>query len=299
MQASALALGTLVAVAVGTLVIGAHVASRFIRSTLEEYRTASQMVDSEKERSRREREIRDINSEIGEYEDKRLKDGRLGQYESHELDELYRRRQRESALLADANGLVIANRIVDGEGTYDKLRVSDVNTHVLQFHVGQTVFGKACGRCGMPMVLQWKQRLETLHMADFFWGCTGFFDRRCHNVEQFKQSDMDLFTRTDREEFTIGAAQLTSIARLPQSVRVTKRRMDEIVNLPNNTYYCPVHHEPMVLRRKNRPESLRDMYFYGCPRWRPEGPSCQQVVKLKSAAQLSAALETKTGKGML
>ncbi len=299
MQASALALGTMVAVAVGTLVIGAHVASRLIRSTLDEYRAASQVVDSEKERSLREREIRDINSEIGEYEEKRLRDGRLDQYEGHELDELYRRRQSESALLADANSLVIANRIVDGEGTYDSLRVSDVNTHVLQFHVGQTVFGKVCGRCGLPMVLQWKQRLETLHMADFFWGCTGFFDRRCRNVEQFKQSDMDLFTRTDREEFTIGAAQLMSIARLPQSVRVTKRRMDEIVSLPNSTYYCPVHHEPMVLRRKNKPESLRDMYFYGCPRWRPEGPGCHQIVKLKSAAQLSAALETKTGKGML
>lgn len=110
---------------------------------------------------------------------------------------------------------------------------------------------------------------------------------------------MTLFTNTDREEFTISASELTSIVRPPQSRQMIRRRMDEVVNVANSTYYCPIHHEPMILKAKKDAHTIRDMYFYGCPRWRPSGPSCNQIVKLKSAAQVSAALETMSGKGIL
>lgn len=103
---------------------------------------------------------------------------------------------------------------------------------------------------------------------------------------------MTLFTNVDREEFTISATALTSIAKLPQSRQLIRRRMDEIVNVANSAYYCPVHREPMVLTFKKGARTIRDMYSYDCPR-------CNQKVKLKSAAQLSASLETATGKGFL
>ena len=294
---------TVAAVAVGTVVIGtavaAYAAAGVIRSVLDEYRRGGRNTDAARERASREREVREVNSLIFELEEKRARDGRLNPYDAYELDGLYRNRDERAALLVGANGLVIADQMSARTGTYDNLHVTDVNTHVLQFHVGQAVFGKSCSRCGMPMVLQWRQHLESVRMADFFWGCAGFYGGTCRNVERFGQADMDLFTRTDREEFTIDTRQLSVIARQPEAVRVVRRRMNEIVNEPNSTYYCPVHHEPMVLRRKKGAETLRDLYFYGCPRWRPAGVSCGQMVKLKSAAQLSAVLETATGRGIL
>lgn len=303
-EASVLAVGTMVAVAavaVGTVVIGtaiaAHAAAGVIRSVLDEHSARRADSDPTQERNRRERDVEVVNAEIESYEDKRRRDGRLNEYDAHALTHLYRDREERVSLLSDANGLVMVERMTSGAETYETVHVTDDNTHVLQFHVGQSVLGKFCGRCGMPMVLQWQQRLETVQMRDFFWGCGGFYGGTCRNVEPFRQWDMDLFTRTDREEFAVGAEQLSSIARVPQAVRVVGKRMNEIVNVANRAYYCPVHHEPMVLRRKKGAERLRDMYFYGCPRWRSSG--CRQIVKLKSAAQLSAALETATGHGIL
>ena len=305
-EASIDAVGTMVAVAavaVGTVVIGtgvaAYAAAAIIRSVLEEHRSTRPDTNAVDERTRRERDVQTVNAEIAEYERKRYRDGRLNEYDSRALSGLCDDREKKKSLLVAANGLVIAEQMSSDTGTYDTVIVTDDKTHILQFHVGQAVFGKVCGRCGMPMVLQWQQHLETVRMRDFFWGCAGFYSGTCRNVERFQQSDMDLFTRTDREEFTIPTTQLSSIARSPHAVRMVRRRMDELVNVGNSTYYCPVHHEPMVLRRKNGAETLRDMFFYGCPRWRPSGPSCNQIVKLKSAAQLSAALETATGRGIL
>ena len=305
-EASIKAVGTMVAVAVvavGTVVIGtgvaAYAAAGVIRSVLEEYRSARPNTDAVDERTQRERDVQIVNAQIAEYESKRHRDGRLNEYDSRALRDLCDDREERKSLLVAANGLVIADQMNSGTGTYDTVRVTDDKTHILQFHVGQAVFGKVCARCGMPMVLQWQQHLETVRMRDFFWGCAGFYGGMCRNVERFQQLDMDLFTKTDREEFTIPTTQLSSIARSPQAVRMVRRRMDEIVNVGNSTYYCPIHHEPMVLRQKNGAETLRDMFFYGCPRWRPSGPPCKQIVKLKSAAQLSAALETATGQGIL
>ena len=298
-EAAGLAAATMAAVAVGTVVVGVMVAADLIRSGLEYYQKTYAGTDAKRERERHEQEIRGVNSEIFEFENKQLRDGHLSEYECLDLDELRRRRDDKALLLTEANGLVIADRVTKGAGVYDNMYISDVNNHILQFHVGQTVLGKVCGRCGMPMILQWQQRLDRVQMKDFFWGCAGFYDGKCRNVEPFVRSDMTLFTNTDREEFTISTSELNSIARLPQSVRLIRRRMNGLVHVANSTYYCPVHHEAMVLRVKKGAESLRDMYFYGCTRWRPSGPSCNQIVKLKSAAQLSAALETMSGRGIL
>ena len=298
-QAAGLAAASMAAIAVGTVVLGTVVAAHLIRSGLAEYGKARSSADPLRDRNRRESEIRDINSEIGDYENKRFKDGLLNEYDAHRLDELYGRRDERALQLAETNGIILANQMSAGVGIYDNVRVSDVNTHILQFHVGQTVFGKTCYRCGMPMALQWQQRLDTVRMTDFFWGCTGFYDATCRSTEPFSRSDMTLFTNTDREEFTISNSELASIVRLPESRQLIRRRMNDLVSTANSTYYCPIHHEPMVLKTKKDAETIRDMYFYGCPRWHPSGQSCNQIVKLKSVAQVSAALETMTGKGFL
>lgn len=163
------------AIAVGTVVVGAMVAAHLIRTGMNEYRKSRAGVDVRGERQRREWEIRDVNDEIDEYEDKRFRDGRLNEYDQHQLNRLHCRREDKAELLAQTNEIVIANQVAEGVGTYDNVNVTDVNTHILQFHVGQTVFGKTCPRCDRPMVLQWQRHLETVRMSDFFWGCTGYF----------------------------------------------------------------------------------------------------------------------------
>ena len=75
--------------------------------------------------------------------------------------------------------------------------------------------------------------------------------------------------------------------------------MDGIIRTENPTFCCPIHSEPMRLRRKRDAEGLLDLYFYGCPRWKADGTGCNYLQKLKSAAQLAAALETTTGRGLL
>ena len=297
--AAGLAAGTMAAVAVGTVVLGAFVAAHCIRAGFEEFNREFSNTDAARFRESRENEIREINSEIVGLESKLWMDGRLSDYDRHALDNLYRRRKSQFSLLENANGLVMANEVSRKTGEFDNMHVSDINAHVLQYHAGQSVFGKTCRNCGMPMTLQWQQSIDVARMSDFFWACTGFYDRKCRNVERFVRTDMDLFTNTGREEFSIGNSKFNSIVHMPQSTKLVRRRMNELISLPNSTYYCPVHHEPMVLRTKKGAETVRDMYFYGCPRWRPNGPSCSQIVKLKSAAQLTAALETMTGKGIL
>lgn len=302
-SAVATAVVSVAAVAIGTVVIAAGAAAyataNIIRSAVREYQAGSRPANPAGTRDVCERDIRNINSEIFEYESKRYRDGHLNEHETHDLNNLYGRRQEKSVILADANGMVIANKMAHGAGSYDNMHVTNANTHVLQFHVGQTVFGKHCSRCGAAMSLQWRQNLLNVRMQDFFWGCTGYFDGQCKNTEEFQQSDMNLFTNTDREEFSIGTQQFNSVVMLPESQSLITKRMGEIVNQPNNTYYCPVHHEAMILRKKRNPEGILDMFFYGCPRWSPSGPSCGQIVKLKSAAQISAAKESMTGRGVL
>ena len=234
------------------------------------------------ERTRRERDVQTVNAEIAEYERKRYRDGRLNEYDSSTLRGLCADREEKKSLLVAANGLVIAEQMSSDTGTYDTVSVTDDKTHILQFHVGQAVFGKVCGRWGMPMVLQWQQHLETVRMRDFFWGCAGFFSGTCRNVERFQQSDMDLFTRTDREEFTIPTTQLSSIARSPHAVRMVRRRMDELVNVGNSTYYCPVPraHGPAAEERRGDVAGHVLLRMSEVAAIRPElQPDCQVEVR--------------------
>ena len=241
---------------------------------------------------------KELNDQILELEHKRYRDRSLNQNDSQRLNSLYAQRDTLKDDVRKNNELFLIENMQAGKGVYDSVHINNVNTHILQFHVGQTVFGKRCRQCGRPMILQWKQGMQTVAMSEFFWGCIGFYEGVRHN-EAFMQSDMDLFTRIDRPEFEVSSQQLGSIILLPGPKANITKRMSDIKQEQTDVYLCPIHNEPMVLREKKDAQGLLDQYFFGCPRWLPAKGGCSQIVKLKSPAQLASALEAFYGRGIL
>jgi hypothetical protein len=241
---------------------------------------------------------RELNDQIGDLERKRQRDRNLNTSDNQLLMSLYQQRDKLKQEVWHNNELVMAERMVDGKGVYDNLNITDINTHVLQFHVGQTVFGKRCRQCGRPMTLQWRQGMRTVTMADFFWSCIGFYEGVRHS-ELFLQSDMNLFTRVDRPEFEVSTDQLSTILALPAPKESVAKRMRSATQQETEIYLCPVHNEPMVLREKKDAQGLLDQFFFGCPRWTPKDGGCSQIVKLKSPGQLASALEAYYGRGIM
>lgn len=241
---------------------------------------------------------RELNDQIIELELKRRRDRGLNEYDKQQLSNLYSKRDGLKNEIRSNNELLMTEKMQKGQGTYESIHISNANSHILQFHVGQTVFGKRCSQCGRPMVLQWRQGMQTVSMSEFFWGCIGFYEGVRH-TEAFIQSDMDLFTKVDRPEFEISSQQLSNIALLPGPKSNIAKRMNDIKREQTDVYLCPIHNEPMVLREKNNAQGLLDQFFFGCPRWLPNGQGCSQIVKLKSPAQLASALEAFYGRGIL
>lgn len=243
------------------------------------------------------RAMQETNDGIDELEAKKKRDGHLGEYDRVELQTLYGKRTEITVDLSDAREMQLAEHVANEQHEFGNLHVTDRNLQVLQFHAGQTVYGKTCFGCGRPMVLQWQQRASVRSMSDFFWGCSGFYGGSCRQTEPFGVRDMSLFTKTDREEFSLEPPVLDRLAERDRAH--VANRMKEVVGTENMTYCCPIHFEPMRLRRKNNAEGLLDLYFYSCPRWKADGTGCNYLQKLKSAAQLAAALETTTERGLL
>jgi hypothetical protein len=264
----------------------------------EEFRARNRSVNLTSANKSIHNATKELNDQILDLESKKRRDYSLNEYDSQFLASLYSKRDNLKNEMRNNNELIMTEKMKNGHGTYDSIHINNLNSHILQFHVGQTVFGKRCSRCGRPMVLQWKQGMNTVSMSQFFWGCIGFYEGLRH-TEAFEQSDMDLFTRVDRPEFEISSQELSKIALLPGPKSNIKRRMSRIKREQTDIYLCPIHNEPMILREKKNAQGILDQYFFGCSRWLPNGRGCSQIVKLKSPAQLASALEAYYGRGIL
>lgn len=288
--------------AAGTIVgIALAGTAEFLQVTCEkygEYRAKNRATNLQLANRPVHSQTRLLNDEIGELEQKKRRDRGLNRADHQRLIGLYEQRDGLKSEIRQNNELILAERMVEGKGVYDNLRITDINTHVLQFHVGQTVFGKRCRQCGKPMVLQWKQGMATVTMSDFFWGCIGFYEGERH-MEPFRQADMQLFTRVDRPEFEVSTQQLNTILQLPAPKQHVIKRLSGAKQQETEVYLCPIHNEPMVLREKKDAHGLLDQFFFGCPRWSPKEGGCSQIVKLKSPGQLASALEAYYGRGIM
>jgi hypothetical protein len=287
--------------AIGTLITtGVRVAAQIVEAVKKEYeevRKANSKLALEDRKKRAFGDINEVNSLILELEQKRRRDTRLSASDEADLSRLKQRRETLRGQVQEASEKIIIEDIAEKSGDYKSVVISDENTHILQFHVGQAVYGKTCSRCSKPMTLQWRLGIYSVSMNDFFWGCTGFFDNTCRITEKFKEQDLSLFTNTKRDEFNCSTQELNSIILIPNAAKSVEKRMDEVRNVATDVYLCPVHHEPMILREKKDAKGLLDQYFFSCPRWQAQ--ACSQLVKLKSAAQLASALEAFTGRGIL
>jgi len=288
------AAGTITGIAAAGVVEFAQVAYE----KYEEFRARNRSVNLTLANKSIHNATKELNDQILDLESKKRRDYSLNENDSQFLASLYSKRDNLKNEMRNNNELIMTEKMQNGHGTYDSIHINNLNSHILQFHVGQTVFGKRCSRCGRPMVLQWKQGMNTVSMSDFFWGCIGFYEGLRH-TEAFEQSDMDLFTRSDRPEFEISSQELSNIAMLPGPKSNIKNRMNEIKREQTDIYLCPIHNEPMILREKKNAQGVLDQYFFGCPRWLPNGRGCSQIVKLKSPAQLASALEAYYGRGIL
>ena len=289
------AAGTLTGIAAAGVVQFAEVAI----DKYSEFREKNKTVDLETVNKPIHILTRNLNDEILELEQKNSRDRRLSVSDTDKLHSLYLKRNGLKEDVRYNNELLMVEKMKNNQGKYNSIHINDLNTHILQFHVGQTVFGKKCRQCGMPMVLQWKQGLSIVSMSDFFWGCISFYGAGLRHNEPFMQSDMDLFTRVDRPEFSMKSQDLAKIISLPGPQSNIVKRMTEIKQEKAERYLCPVHNEPMVVREKRNAQGLLDQYFFGCPRWLPDGKGCSQIVKLKSPGQLASALEAFYGRGIL
>lgn len=284
-------------VKVGGTVVGvaAHYVTEFkekVKETLYKLQTDTSDYSNEID------ETRSVNDQIIDLEKKRDRDNGLNQNDRYKLEALYKQRRLLRDEIDNKRENDLAKDIVNNDISYDSILVEDQNLQILQFHVGQNVLGKKCFRCNKPMILQWQRGKDVTSISEFFWGCSGFYDKTCSTTQRISQTEYNLITKIDRPEFEISNTALNNIVQLPTSRNNIRRRMNDIKNTEIQEYLCPVHGEPMIVREnKNQNVGLMEQYFLSCPRYFTTG--CKQIVTIKSAGQLAAVLEKFYGKGIL
>ncbi len=278
---------------------------------LQEQIRAGKAAPPDSERTALTGELRDVNQELLRLLDKYRERGSLSASESQRSHYLKQRREEIKTQLQASDEYKASGDIAKHGSDYKGLIVADDTTHILQYHVGQTTFGKKCPRpgCGREMVLQWRRDLQVVRVNDFGWGCSGYYHvfnghRACEVWLDLEPDDLSLFTKTTRPDFELPAKEFSKMVLGHETL--VRQRVDAILHDPAQrregveSHRCPVHFEPLVLREKrDQVSGLLDRYFLGCPRWLPDAKGCGYLVKLKSAAQLSSLLEAQSGRGII
>lgn len=256
-----------------------------------------------------ERQLADVNDRVMVL--KRLHERRgLRDSEVAEWRRLKAKRQELRSELESLDGEDLVADIVDEDQAFEPVTVDDENAHLIDMVVGKSTYGKDCRICRRAMILQWDRRVETPRLSDFFWGCSGWYillgpDRHaCYYKEGLLPADYDIFANMRRPEFAGTARDLSKLVLDPGKRSRIRAALDSIRDAHKRDrkglahYRCPVHGETLRLRRKRQADdSLLDEYFLGCPRWLPDHAGCNFLIKLKSPARISAALEAGLGDG--
>jgi hypothetical protein len=243
------------------------------------------------------RKIRDKNDEIDEIEKKKEIDGIINWGENDRLTSLKKDRLVISQTYDTVKQNELITNINDHEDQYRDFKISENNLHIIQYHIGQATFGHLCSRCNKPMQLQFPRDQMIISSKSLFWGCTGWYDGSCNANKPFSTQDLSLLSE-NRDEFQFNQNSLTEFISDSTHQNDVRNRFNNYRGVQVEQYLCPIHKEPMVLRRKNNPNGLLDEYFLGCRKWNPNG-GCNQIIKLKSAAQLAAFLQVTEGKGLV
>ena len=254
--------------------------------------------------------LRDVNDEIIALRNRHMSRGGLSDQERRRRNELSEERDELLGKVNEAKEIKAVEKILDTEAQIEKIEVDLDTTHVLQYNAFADTLGKKCRICGRQMKLQWTRDLAVAKPNDFFWGCTGWYVKAeqgtpCKHRESFQRNDYGLMTDTSAPEFTVTSEEFGEILTNPETQQIIASRVQDLQSDLSKRKQgvelvsCPVHGEHMVLRKKNNPAGLLDMYFLACPRWQPNDQGCSFIEKLKSGSQLAALLRSETGSGIL
>lgn len=258
-----------------------------------------------------ERDLQDVNERIAALRKKYQSGASLSQRDRDLLKHLKQRRWEINEQITGLDQVDHAQEMVEGEADYKPVVITDDNAHILQYHVGQNTYNKACPKCERAMVLQWDRKTKIPGLKDFFWGCSGWYFERdgkrvCDRTSPLSQDDLNLFANLNRSEFELKSTDLTRVTLDPNRAQRIRGALDSVHDehrkrkLGIATYRCPLHGESLVLRRKkDTGADLLDEYFLGCPRWLHDNSGCNFLIKLKSAAQISSVLDSEVQKGVL
>ncbi len=288
-----------------------RVAKNFVNAAIPRIQAAIATVKSTWANARAQRSETDIGGELQDINDHldRLKKQfeRTGKVDLDLVERLKARRREIKGELRESDEFTAASDIAENEKEYDSFVIDDDSTHIIEAAMGQTVYNKPCPKCKWPMRLQWKRGLTVTSTTDLGWGCTHWYwnnngGHTCNHWEKLHSDDFQIFAKANRPEFTeLTASQFSGmvLAHQPEVIgRMDTVLKDDQVNSVNS-YRCPGHGEPLVLRKKIKHDgTLLDMYYLRCPRWEGVDAGCQYMVKLKSPAQLHAFLSASTGQGV-
>ena len=264
------------------------------------------------ERERIDRDLHDTNERIQRLRERFRQRGSLSPADQAENRHLKDRRQHLMAELEALEKVDLAEEIVEEEESIEALDITEAQFHLLQYQVGQGSRNKNCAVCGRKMVLQWENKLLVVTKRDqFFWGCTGFYvqgreinTQSCTHTESLSAEDFSVLLNTNRSEFECTSDQLAQVTfqQNPERIRDAIRSIRSKLAKKKqglNRYRCPVHGERMILREKENFIGLHDQFYLRCPRHAADNFGCNYFVKLKSAAQISAALEAAGENGVI
>lgn len=253
------------------------------------------------ERERIDRDLNDTNELLDRLRDRYRRDGKLTPTDQAQNRHLMERRQNLLDELEALDKVDLAEELVEAEGDIEAFEITEAQFHMLQYQVGQNSLNKVCAVCGRKMGLQWDNKLLVVQRrSQFFWGCSGFYvaaPYQCTHTEQLCDADFKVLLNTRRSEFECTPAELAAVTfeKNPERVRNAIRSIRSKLQKKRqgvDGYRCPVHGERLKIREKRDPiGGLHDQFFLGCPRWLPNDQGCNYLVKLKSAAQISAFLE--------
>jgi hypothetical protein len=120
-------------------------------------------------------ELRKINNEIMFLREQYFNQG-LTESEKARSQYLKKRRNEIREEIDGLDQVFISEDFVSEEESYKVIEISSENAHVLQYHVGRNTYNKKC-TCCRPMVLQWQRDIATAQLGDFFWACTGWYQK--------------------------------------------------------------------------------------------------------------------------
>ncbi len=260
------------------------------------------------ERERIDRDLQETNEQLMRLRARHLLNGELSAADQDHHRHLKQRRLQLLSELEVLDGVELAEELVDDAGALEAIDITEAQFHLLQYQVGQGSRNKRCHVCGRNMVLQWDSRIQVVQKREqFFWGCIGFYAdgrSRCLSKAQLSDDDFKILLSTKRSEFECSPEELSAVTfdKDPERVRDAIRSIRSKLEKKKqglNRYRCPVHGERLILKEKKEFDGLQDQFFLGCPRWLADNTGCGYVVKLKSAAQISAALEAGGESGVL